>query len=75
MARLRRAQRRVSCRRARSFWTDEEGRLAAAARDPAFREAVASQSRESLFHAVAKLAADTPGSASPRRRSLDVVGT
>jgi Lantibiotic dehydratase, N terminus len=57
-----------------AFGADEDAQLAAVARDPAFREAVAWQSRESLRHAVEKLAADAPGSASRRRRWIDVVG-
>ena len=40
-----------------AFGPDEDARLAAVARDPAFREAVAWQSRESLARAVDKLAA------------------
>jgi len=58
-----------------AFGPHEDARLAAVARNPAFREAVAWQSRESLRHAVDKLAADAPGSAARRRRWLDVVGT
>ena len=57
-----------------AFGADEGAQLAVVARDPAFREAVAWQSRESLRHAVEKLAADAPGSASRRRRWIDVVG-
>ncbi len=45
------------------------------ARDPAFREAVAWQSRESLARAVDKLAAGAPGSPSRRRRWPDVVAS
>ena len=56
------------------FGPDEEARLAEAARDPAFREAVAWQSRESLTRAVDKLASGAPGSPSRRRRWIDVVG-
>lgn len=40
-----------------AFGADEDASLAAVARDPAFREAVAWQSRESFRHAVEKLAA------------------
>jgi hypothetical protein len=57
-----------------AFGADEDARLAAVARDPAFREAVAWQSRESLARAVDKLAADAAGSPSRRRRWVDVVG-
>ena len=56
------------------FGPDEDARLAEVARDPAFREAVAWQSRESLTRAVDKLAAGAPGSPSRRRRWIDVVG-
>jgi hypothetical protein len=56
-----------------AFGPDEERRLADVARDAAFREAVAWQSRESLVRAVDKLAAGTPGSPSRRRRWTDVV--
>ena len=55
------------------FGPDEDARLAEVARDPAFREAVAWQSRESLARAVDKLAAGAPGSPSRRRRWTDVV--
>ncbi|HEX5618932.1 MAG TPA: lantibiotic dehydratase, partial [Solirubrobacteraceae bacterium] len=55
------------------FGPDEDAQLAEVARDPAFREAVAWQSRESLARAVDKLAADAPGSPSRRRRWTDVV--
>src|SRR3954471_128953 len=58
-----------------AFGPDEDVRLAAVARDPAFREAVAWQSRESLARAVDKLGADAPGSPSRRRRWADVVGS
>jgi lantibiotic biosynthesis dehydratase-like protein len=58
-----------------TFGPDESARLAEVARDPAFREAVAWQSRESLRRAVDKLAADAPGSPSRRRRWTDVVGS
>src|SRR3954447_15500150 len=58
-----------------AFGPDEDARLAAVARDPAFREAVAWQSRESLARAVDKLAAGADGSASRRRRWADVVGS
>ena len=58
-----------------AFGADEAARLAAVARDPAFREAVAWQSRESLARAVDKLAAGAPGSPSRRRRWTDVVGS
>ncbi|HYH88315.1 MAG TPA: lantibiotic dehydratase, partial [Solirubrobacteraceae bacterium] len=57
-----------------AFGADEEARLAEVARDPAFREAVAWQSRESLARAVDKLAAGASGSPSRRRRWIDVVG-
>ncbi len=57
------------------FGADEDVRLAEVARDPAFREAVAWQSRESLRRAVDKLAAGAPGSPSRRRRWTDVVGS
>jgi len=57
-----------------AFGPGEEARLAEVARDPAFREAVAWQSRESLARAVDKLAAGAPGSPSRRRRRLDVTG-
>src|SRR5262245_61913194 len=55
------------------FGPDED--LAAVARDPAFRRAVAWQSRESLRRAVDKLAAGAPGSPSNRRRWTDVVAS
>ena len=58
-----------------AFGADEDARLAAVARDPAFREAVAWQSRESLARAVDKLAAGASGSPSRRRRWTDVVGS
>src|SRR4051794_2122515 len=58
-----------------AFGADEGERLAEVARDPAFREAVAWQSRESLRRAVDKLAAVAPGSPSRRRRWTDVVGS
>src|SRR3954447_1807785 len=58
-----------------AFGPDEDARLAAVARDPAFREAVAWQSRESLARAVDKLAAGAEGSPSRRRRWADVVGS
>ena len=58
-----------------AFGAGEDARLAAVARDPAFREAVAWQSRESLARAVDKLAADAPGGPSRRRRWADVVGS
>jgi hypothetical protein len=57
-----------------AFGAGEEARLAAVARDPAFREAVAWQSRESLARAVDKLADGAAGSPSRRRRRLDVTG-
>ncbi len=53
------------------FGPDED--LSGVARDPAFREAVAWQSRESLAHAVDKLAAGLNGSPSRQRRWSDVV--
>src|SRR5829696_1798092 len=55
------------------FGPDEDVRLAEVARDPAFREAVAWQSRESPKRAVDKLAAGAPGSPSRRRWRTDVV--
>ena len=58
-----------------TFGADEGARLAEVARDPAFREAVAWQSRESLRRAVNKLAEGAPGSPSRRRRWMDVVGS
>jgi Lantibiotic dehydratase, N terminus len=53
------------------FGPDED--LSRVARDPAFREAVAWQSRESLAHAVDKLAGGLNGSPSRQRRWTDVV--
>ncbi len=58
-----------------AFGDDEESRLAAVARDPAFREAVSWQSRESLARAVDKLANGAGGSPSRRRRWEDVVAS
>ena len=58
-----------------AFGAGEDARLAAVARDPAFREAVAWQSRESLARAVDKLGAGAPGSPSRRRRWTDVVAS
>ena len=58
-----------------AFGPGEDERLAEVARDPAFREALAWQSRESLSRAVDKLAAGAPGSPSRRRRWADVVGS
>ena len=58
-----------------AFGPGEEERLAAVARDPAFREAVAWQSRESLAHAVEKLANGANGSPSRRRGWTDVVAS
>jgi Lantibiotic dehydratase, N terminus len=58
-----------------AFGADDSARLAQVARDPAFREAVAWQSRESLRRAVDKLAAAAPGSPSRRRRWTDVAGS
>jgi hypothetical protein len=58
-----------------AFGPGEDARLAAVARDPAFREAVAWQSRESLARAVDKLATGAHGSPSRRRRWTDVVGS
>ena len=55
-----------------AFGPGEDAALAEVARNPAFREAVAWQSRESLTRAVHKLATDAPGSPSRRRRRLDV---
>ncbi|MBJ7328344.1 MAG: lantibiotic dehydratase [Solirubrobacteraceae bacterium] len=53
---------------------DETGRLAEAASDPRFREAVAWQSRDSLRREVVKLANGGAGSPSRQRRRLDVTG-
>jgi lantibiotic biosynthesis dehydratase-like protein len=58
-----------------AFGAEEDGRLADVARDPAFREAVGWQSRESLRRAVDKLAAAAPGSPSRQRRWADVVAS
>jgi hypothetical protein len=58
-----------------AFGPGEDERLAAVARDPAFREAVGWQSRESLAWAVDKLAANAPGGPARRRRWTDVVGS
>ena len=58
-----------------AFGADEGARLAQVARDPAFREAVAWQSRASLRRAVDKLAAGAPGGPSRQRRWADVVGS
>ncbi len=58
-----------------AFGADEDTRLGEVARDPAFREALAWQSRESLSRSADKLAAGTPGSPSRRRRWTDVVGS
>jgi hypothetical protein len=58
-----------------AFGAGEDARLADVSRDPAFREAVAWQSRESLGRAVDKLAAGAPGSPSRRRRWVDVVAS
>src|SRR3954471_5291735 len=58
-----------------AFGAEEEERLADVARNPAFREAVGWQSRESLRRAVDKLAAAAPGSPSRRRRWADVVAS
>ena len=55
------------------FGPGEEERLAEVARDPAFREAVAWQSRASPRRAIDKLAAGAPGSPSQRRWRADVV--
>ena len=54
---------------------DERLRLARVARDPAFREAVAWQSREALGSAVDKLAVDARGSVSRRQRQEEVVAS
>jgi Lantibiotic dehydratase, N terminus len=54
---------------------DEGLRLAEVARDPAFREAVAWQSREALASAVDKLAVDAHASVSRRRRQEEVVAS
>jgi Lantibiotic dehydratase, N terminus len=58
-----------------AFGPDEGSRLAEVARDPAFREAVAWQSRESLTRAVDKLATGSPAAPSRQRRRQDVVGS
>ena len=58
-----------------AFGPGESERLAAVACDPAFREAVAWQSRESLARAVDKLATGAAGSPSRRRRWEDVVAS
>src|SRR3954471_19568691 len=58
-----------------AFGPDEDTRLAAVARDPAFREAVAWQSRESLARAAPNLPPGAHGSPSRRRRWTDVVGS
>jgi hypothetical protein len=55
------------------FGPEEDTRLAAVARDPAFREAVAWQASESPKRAVDKLAAGASGSPSRRRWRTDVV--
>src|SRR3954452_25601603 len=56
-----------------AFGPDEDARLAAVARDPAFREAVAWQSRESLARPGDRLAAVAYGGPARRRRGADVV--
>jgi hypothetical protein len=58
-----------------AFGSDEDARLAAVARDPAFREAVAWQSRESLRRAVDKLGGGVSASPSRQRRWADVVAS
>ena len=58
-----------------AFGPDEDVRLAAVARDPAFREAVAWQNREALARNVDKLAAGAPGSPSRRRGWVDGVAS
>src|SRR4051812_43946008 len=58
-----------------AFGPGEEARLAAVARDPAFREAVAWQSRESLRRAVDKLGGGASASPSRQRRWADVVAS
>jgi hypothetical protein len=58
-----------------AFGADEDERLAEAARNPAFQEAVAWQSRESLARGVRKLALDAQGSPSRRRRWNDVTAS
>jgi len=58
-----------------AFGAGEDARLAEVARDPAFREAVAWQSRESLTRAVDKLANGAAGSPSRARRWTDVVSS
>lgn len=54
---------------------DEGSRLAEVARDPAFREAVAWQSREARASGVDKLAVDARASVSRRRRQEEVVAS
>ena len=75
MARLRGALVGVPGAGLEAFGADEDVRLAEVARDPAFREAVGWQSRESLVRAVDKLAAGAPGSPSRQRRWVDVAGS
>src|SRR3954462_1302027 len=58
-----------------AFGPDEDARLAAVARDPAFREAVAWQNRAALARNVDKVAADAPGSPSRRRGWVDGVAS
>ena len=58
-----------------AFGPDEDARLAEVARDGAFREAVAWQSRESLTRAVDKLAGGVKDSPSRQRRWTDVVAS
>jgi hypothetical protein len=58
-----------------AFGPGEDARLAEVARDPAFREAVAWQSRESLTRAVDKLAGGVRDSPSRQRRWTDVVAS
>ncbi len=58
-----------------AFGPGEDARLAEVARDGAFREAVAWQSRESLTRAVDKLAGGVKDSPSRQRRWTDVVAS
>jgi hypothetical protein len=58
-----------------AFGGDEHERLAEVARNPAFQEAVAWQSRESLANAVNKLARDERGGPSRKRAWTNVVAS
>ncbi|MGH2958323.1 MAG: lantibiotic dehydratase, partial [Solirubrobacterales bacterium] len=57
------------------FGPDEVERLTEVAKDPAFQEAVAWQSRESLAHAVTKLATDAKGGPSRQRGWANVIAS